>query len=128
MKKPITLHTLKDATAQEVFDQVATHQLTQNAKSSDDSQECLYRHNGLSCAAGCLISDDEYEQYGFAYFDDDGGVASSWSSVVTQKELTDTHWELINNLQQVHDCNEPYAWKACLHKVATARNLSDAIL
>jgi hypothetical protein len=127
MKKPITLHTLKDATAQEVFDQVATHLLTQNTKSNDDSQECLYRHNGLSCAAGCLISDDEYEQYELANFDV-GGKPSSWPNVVTQKDLTDTHWQLITRLQLVHDCHEPDQWETTLRQVAKDHDLSDAIL
>ena len=57
----ITLKTLGKATAQEVFDQVATHLLTQNERSLDGAS-CSYRNcDGLKCAAGCLISDDEYD-------------------------------------------------------------------
>ena len=67
----ITLKTLPQATAQEVFDQVAKHLLTQMKKSvakraaesaSDSKDYCMYRgFDGTKCAAGCLISDDEYK-------------------------------------------------------------------
>lgn len=61
----ITLKNLHEATAQQVFTQVATHLLTQKERSFviDDRGEelCAYRgDNGLKCAAGCLISNDEY--------------------------------------------------------------------
>jgi len=65
----ITLHTLHSATLQEIFDQVALHLMIQGERSfgrlpaSDytNANSCLYRGpNGLQCAAGCLISDAEY--------------------------------------------------------------------
>ena len=59
----ITLATLPQATAQQVFDQVKTHMMAQYAKSvGQNSDVCLYRGpDGLKCAAGCLISDEEAE-------------------------------------------------------------------
>jgi hypothetical protein len=60
----ITLKTLKNSTDQEVFDQVANHLLTQNKRSvsATDNTLCVYRSpDGLKCAAGCLIADDEYD-------------------------------------------------------------------
>ena len=60
MKTKITLKTLEQATAQEVFDQVAEHMLTQYELSMLNDT-CVYRgYSGLKCAAGCLIGDDEY--------------------------------------------------------------------
>ena len=59
----ITLKTLGQATAQEVFDQVSSHLLTQMKKSINPKNPslCVYHaDSGLKCAAGCLISDDEY--------------------------------------------------------------------
>lgn len=48
-------------TAQEIFNTVATHLLTQMQKSLLDGR-CVYRHpDGLKCAVGCLITDEEYQ-------------------------------------------------------------------
>lgn len=55
---------LNDLTAQEVYNIVRDHLLTQNKKSKKDidgRQVCAYKgENGLSCAVGCLIPDDVY--------------------------------------------------------------------
>ncbi len=54
----ITLATLPEATAQEVYSQVRKHLLTQKMKSIEEGKGCVYRGpDGLMCAAGCLISD-----------------------------------------------------------------------
>ena len=55
-------------TAQEIFDKVAKHLITQNARSNllgdgvweeGNTNSCMYRnHEGLACAVGCLIPDD----------------------------------------------------------------------
>ncbi len=46
---------------QELFTKVATHLLTQNARSLNASMQCAYRGaNGLKCAAGALIPDELY--------------------------------------------------------------------
>ena len=43
---------------QEVFDKVAIHLLTQNAKALNSGGLCVYKTpNGLRCAVGCLIPD-----------------------------------------------------------------------
>ena len=48
---------------QQIFDKVATHLLTQNARSAAEGS-CLYRSpSGLKCAVGCLISDSVYATY-----------------------------------------------------------------
>ncbi len=50
----------KDATHQEVFDKVFAHLLKQNRRSIAGST-CAYRdERGGACAAGCVISDKEY--------------------------------------------------------------------
>lgn len=99
----ITLATLKDATAQQVFDQVVTHMIKQGERSIANGSMCLYRGpNGLMCAAGCLISDDEYQDY----FDAGGGEGGgNWSSMVVNQSAPDYHKDLIIKLQRAHDQN-----------------------
>lgn len=68
MDLQITLSNLHEATAQQVFDQAALHLLTQNRKSKEDTK-CAYRtKEGLRCAAGCFISEEEYENGGMGEF------------------------------------------------------------
>ena len=55
-------------TLQEIYDKVVNHLRTQNAKSlsfvcdTDEHASCAYRGDGgLKCAAGCLITDELYD-------------------------------------------------------------------
>ena len=99
----ITLATLKDATQQEVFDQVTTHLLKQNKKSQNTTKKtCMYRgQNGTCCAAGCLISDEEYKQ---SY------ESKNWGTLTYRGFVPDTHKDLIEKLQQIHDMYMPEVW------------------
>lgn len=91
----ITLKNLHEATAQQVFDQVALHMLAQNEKSLSPDGQCLYRNGeGLCCAAGSLIAEDEYEE------DMEGGT---WEALVTEHGVTAVHSMLICDLQSIHD-------------------------
>lgn len=113
----ITLATLKDATAQEVFDQVATHMLKQMKRSGPaDTGGCWYRHGDLKCAAGCLISDDEYVH------DMDEGD-SSWSDLVAKGFAPEKHSDIISYLQSIHDEAHPDHWHQELKKFAETYNL-----
>jgi len=104
----ITLKTLPQATAQEVYDQVKAHLLQQNAR-SEHNGSCLYRGpGGLKCAAGCLIGDDEY-------FPE---MESSWDDLVYDKSVPDAHEELINRLQEIHDSRDVKNWGKCLSELA----------
>ena len=107
----ITLKTLKDATEQEVFDQVATHILKQNAQALVGTS-CAYRGDGgLKCAAGCLIGDDEYSREWDENF-------ISWPKLVTKGVVPHLHSALVGRLQQIHDSYDPEQWKAELANVA----------
>lgn len=108
----ITLKTLPEATAQEVFDQVAKHLLTQNKTSySDDAVGiCAYRGSeGLKCAAGCIIADDEYnpswEQQG-------------WTVLVDSRVVPLKHHDLIRSLQLIHDDYDTDRWRELLDELA----------
>ncbi len=112
----ITLKTLLKATAQEVFDQVAVHLLTQNKKSYDNTQNCTYKgKNGLSCAAGCLIGDGEYKEL-FEY--------KSWQALTNSYGLPREHYQLIGKLQLIHDHHDILDWKQSLVDLADRNELN----
>lgn len=117
----ITLATLPKATAQEVFDHVARHLLTQNRKSMrKDYNGCAYRgKGGTSCAAGCLIADDEY------YAKMEGG---SWGGLVQRHMVPTNHAVLISRLQIVHDASLPEEWRERLAGVAACMALGTEVL
>ena len=109
----ITLKTLTQATEQEVFDQVVTHLLTQRERSVSifSTSSCAYRgQNGLKCAAGCLISDDEYSSDMEGY---------SWINLLDEKRVPKNHYALITRLQHIHDGTLPENWKRELEVLAT---------
>ena len=117
----ITLETLPKATAQEVFDQVVQHMLRQGEPAISDSGTCSYRYDTgdrvLKCAAGCLIADSEYCKY----FDD--AYDSSWSSLVNEGLVPNTHVKLITELQHIHDKSSPDYWEKDLQQFAFYNDL-----
>lgn len=97
-----------NATAQRVFDHVAKHLFKQARPSSrskfkqTDSMFCLYRGpNGMACAAGCLMTDDEYdldmEQIDIL------GVIENPTWEYLKKGAIGKHTSLVRRLQQIHD-------------------------
>lgn len=119
----ITLATLPKATAQEVFEQVKTHMLTQNEKCKDDTF-CVYRHvkedgTVLKCAAGCLIADDEYQ----GAFDQRSSFGSSWKNLLQENLVPKEHADLICDLQNIHDLEDVEDWQHCLEVYAITHNL-----
>jgi len=81
---------LANMSAQEVFDKVYNHLINQGRASVDEYGFCRYRHNGLMCAAGCLIPDEEYSQK---------LEMMHWTSL----GLSNHHLELIQTMQSIHD-------------------------
>lgn len=116
--------------AQEIFNKVATHLLTQNERSVDVPEgstdlRCAYRSAGGSrrCAAGCLLTDEEAKVA-------DGLDSSSWvyvRDVVDLSRFADHH-DMIGGLQVIHDCDEPEKWRSRLHDFAAENGLSRAVL
>lgn len=124
----ITMKNLHLATEQQVFDQVATHLLTQNAKASDDFGGCQYRlelNDGtvLKCAVGCLIADNEYgskiedELYGSNGFNEFFGF-----------KYEAPHFYLLRSLQNLHDNSFVSLWKEELEQIALDFNLNADVL
>ena len=111
----ITLKTLPQATAQEVFDQVTRHLLTQNKRSAGEGNACFYKNkDGLKCAAGCLIGDDEYK----SEFE-----KRRWFDLIDNYNFPNIHSVLIKRLQITHDNLEPSNWHHYLKTIAIENNL-----
>lgn len=109
--KTITLANLTEATAQEVFDQVSKHLLTQNKKSKPESGVgCNYRGiENTKCAAGCLISDEEYKPEFEAKY---------WATLIDRGVVPKNHQYLISDLQLIHDNYEVENWEKSLKTLA----------
>lgn len=112
----ITLKTLPQASAQEVYDQVRDHLLQQNAQSLRDPSHCAYRSpSGQRCAAGCLIADGEYENRMEGF---------SWRDLWVRGLVPDVHRGLISELQRVHDCVPVTLWAGQLKVIAVRHGLT----
>lgn len=112
----ITLKTLPAATAQEVYDQIKTHLLTQKVKAYDSWRVlCFYHLGDLKCAAGCLIADEEYRK---------DMEHNSWTALVKSGLAPDTHKSLIRVLQSVHDEYDFEKWHEKLRRVAKTYGLN----
>jgi hypothetical protein len=112
-------------TAQEVFDKVVAHLRKQMAHSEapvctglETTTRCLYRSpQGLACAVGCLITDEEYRPS----FDEGAGVQVKhiMDCVPSFRERVGKENEgLLYRLQEVHDCNNPLCWEMEFREVA----------
>lgn len=123
--KQVTLSNLEQSSAQEVFDWVAYNLLKQNQVSKivypgDHRSFCAYRgDNGNKCAAGWLMSDDEYkpefEQH-------------SWLTLSYRKIVPDAHLRLVRSLQDIHDGTPPRKWKCGLSNLANDRGFDQNIV
>ena len=114
----ITLKTLPEATAQQVFDQVVTHLRKQGKESRGSDGDCAYRgQGGLMCAAGCLIADDEYDPYF------DTASDTSWERHVNRGNFPPDHLNLIKSLQIIHDETEVSEWERDLKHLAEYKGL-----
>lgn len=113
-------------THQEIFNKVARHLLTQNKKSVLFSGgSCAYRgKDGLKCAIGCLISDDDY------CFAMEGNSVTTLSydfPGLGLREITEQS-NLLLSFQNIHDNFPPNEWWKRLLTLATFYNLSAEVL
>ena len=94
---------MKNYSEQEIFNHVITHLANQERQSVGYDGECRYRSpEGMSCAVGCLISDEDYEvemegadvAYLIKRFE-----AVSWMA---------SHRDLLDDLQDLHDLDQSW--------------------
>lgn len=118
--KIISMSNINDFSLQEIFEYVSNHLLKQNRKSYKEKQlfsGCRYKHNYLRCAAGCLISDEEYnsefEGKNFEY------VFRNYFNHINLKSV-----ELITKLQDIHDLSKPEEWKYNLIELGKSNHLN----
>lgn len=102
--KEITLSTINQFTKLEIIAFVREKLLTQNARSISSEGMCRYRgENGLKCAVGHCITDDEY---------DEKMELTTINSVCFDKfNITRGRRALLNALQNIHDTNNPAIWR-----------------
>lgn len=116
----------KFETAQQIFDHIVTHLLTQNKKATKEVEnafmpQCSYRgDNGTKCAAGSLIDDEHYDPWLEGYNVLDGSVRQA---LVLSGVNTNEHVGLVHNLQCIHDNFDPVEWNFKLRKIALNNNL-----
>lgn len=121
----VSTRTLKEATAQQVFDHIALHLLKQNKKAKvSENSACRYRvevcGEVLKCAAGSLIPDEDYNL---------SMENQSWSlNTLRRYGISTNHNELIKSLQGIHDWVEVSNWKPRLKAVGELYNLNTDVL
>lgn len=103
--------------AQEIFDRVARHLRDQGAKSQHTDERCAYRgENGLKCAVGCLIEDDDLARQMDGLYNAD--VYDVYHAGLLPEVLY-PHIALLRALQDVHDTCGVREWAAVLAGVAS---------
>lgn len=99
--QPITLGTLSQATEQEVFDQVAVHLITQGVRAVNELGLCVYlTADGKKCAAGCLISTEEYKKLSVSVIDLNN---VGWITLRNREIVPEENFTLVCDLQGIHD-------------------------
>lgn len=111
-------------TAQEIFNKVAQHLITQNAKALNVLGVCTYldSSSGRKCAIGCLIPDGHRAQ---AY---NSGVTSmlyrnpDLRDAILPEDIKECY-EFLFQLQAIHDSTTVSDWKSELITFANRWNL-----
>lgn len=120
---------VKTLSTQEVFDKVCNHLMSQGEKAETEetemgSKDCMYRlvkgDKVLMCAAGCLISDEEYTpdlENKRVNFDE-------VSTALIRSGVSAGDIDFLTCLQTVHDWEEVEDWPAQLQLLAENHNLT----
>lgn len=105
-------------TNQEAFTKMVQHLRKQGCKSQDEAhQTCLYRGpNGLKCAVGALIPDEEYREW----WDEEGVMASRLGTV----SLNGLNHKMLEDMQQTHDHFPVDRWEEQFKFIAEWHHLS----
>lgn len=104
---------------QEIFDTVANHLLTQNARAMRDNVGgCAYRgKDGLTCAVGCLIADEFYDPA----LEGEGVSADEVVQALNESlgmPIGDREQDLLGHLQRIHDNEQVENWPKELKYIA----------
>lgn len=114
----ITLKNIAEASLQDIFDQAANHLLAQMKQSRND-RICLYRSDdGLKCAVGCFIADDEHSE------DMEGECVEMLIINGGMSSISRDRLKLLDKLQSMHDGLDPVQWSSALEGIAEEFNLN----
>jgi len=102
-----------------VFEFVKQHLINQGQKSVEnediDHNSCRYRgEENLKCAVGCLIEDH--------FYDPDmerKEITHDFVKVIVRQSLPNwkPNWDMLQDLQELHDEHEPEEWEFRLEKL-----------
>jgi hypothetical protein len=119
----------QDLSLQSIFDTVSRHLLTQGKRSIDSDENgqtrCRYRgENGLACAVGCLLTDEEAKEVDRPK--DATGGSATWISIHLWPQFKDLAHavDLLQSLQSVHDKKPVHDWPLGLTQVAHKYDLN----
>ena len=106
----------------EIFYKVEKHLLKQNERSlktSDSGSGCMYRSNGgLSCAVGCLMTDDIYRPSFEGESVRDSSIMEALTPIVgVNEDKRVLKLFLLRELQKVHDEGSVVDWAGGLAKI-----------
>jgi hypothetical protein len=114
-------------TLQNIFNHVALHLMNQKKKAMAANGQCRYRTtDGLRCAVGCLIPEDEYDEH---------IEESTLNDLINQKRphlsptlerliySSDKSYNLLSDLQLLHDESNSRNWESNLKELAKTYNL-----
>ena len=120
----------------ELFHIVRTHLLTQNKKSVSsigdvEDELCMYHGpDGLKCAIGCLITDENYSPNleGTGIYDSTVSKAVTKSllarGIIKRAYLGVKTIEFLRSLQTIHDAMVPNRWREDLNLFAKTRGIA----
>jgi len=100
---------------QAVLNKVARHLVKQNESSLEGPTCMYYGPNGLKCAIGCLIPENLYYKGLETMHVTSKSVLRVLGAVINFKKVDK---DFLEDLQRVHDNEEPEYWKAKLSEVA----------
>jgi hypothetical protein len=110
----------------QIFNKVEKHLLKQNTKSIDYQGFCNYRSaGGLTCAVGCLMTDDMYdpslEKQGVMEI----AVVDALSPILgLDVRKRNDKLNLLVDLQSVHDDYYPVRWHSRLEDLKLVYNIT----
>jgi hypothetical protein len=103
------------ASQEEMAEYVIHHLLEQNERSTIDGVACLYRYvdvdgKSYSCAVGCLIHDDYYDESLESKGVGDHDILHALEMSHPDVPITPDFVKYLNTLQGVHDNLDPEVW------------------
>ena len=127
--KYITQDWVANATAQEIYNYITKHLLSQNRKSElygscayfgdTDDNGVEWVEPGLYCAAGCLLKDTKE----IREFVNDECENQIWATLIENGYAPTNQATIINGLQLIHDSCCPKDWYANLKYFALENGL-----